>query len=378
MKTLLFLAVTSSVLLGSISNAAQVAQARLYCISVKLNQATDAFDDTFSVNSTGTAAGVGELIPWGAPPIRELEPYPPILYTSVATLYDSLYMASFADGSFTLNLPELVDSDGNGYPDFFEVVQGIDTNATDGAYHFGFPVGNGPIWTAWQRAPGSSKGTCGMYLPDYQSTFNPTFQILEYTGTLSYTPASNSVSSSVALKQTGSPTSTLQGSLTFSKSPTDRYNTLTLNYGTLLDAAQQTHWFTNHVFTRNLSWPTNYSGYVEFDGDGTQNTPYPYAFWVLSITDTHDTNHDGIPDFSDDPASSPSNPPQPPQLSLTPSGTSLLLSIRGDLGHLHTIQTSPQFPGNWQDAGSFTLTNDPQAISLPARAGAGFWRVLAQ
>lgn len=378
MKILLFLAVTSSVFLGSISHAAQIAQARLYCISVKLSQATDTFDDTFSVNSTGTSAGAGELIPWGAPPIRELEPYPPVLYTSVATLYDSLYMASFSDGAFALNLPELADSDGNGYPDFFEVVQGIDTNATDGAYHFGFPVGNGRIWTTWQRAPGSSKGTCSMYLPDYQSTFNPTFQILEYTGTLSYTPGSNSVTSSVTLQQTGSPASTLQGSLTFSKSPTDRYNTLTLNYGTLLDAAQQTHGFTNHVFTRNISWPTNYSGYVEFDDDGTQNTPYPYAFWVLSITDTNDTNHDGVPDFSDEPTGGPPAPPRPPQLSLAPDGQNLLLSIHGDVGHLHTVQTSTLVSGTWQEAGSFTLTNDPQIISFPASGNVGFWRVFAQ
>ena len=47
--------------------------------------------------------------------------------------------------------PELVDENGNGYPDFFEVSQGVDTNAYNGAYHFSFPVGSGAIWTTWFR-----------------------------------------------------------------------------------------------------------------------------------------------------------------------------------------------------------------------------------
>src|SRR5262249_23292165 len=149
-------------------------------------------------------------------------------------------------------------------------------------------------------------------------------------------------------KQTGATANTLQGSMQFRKSTTDPMNTLNLVQGTFKDASQKTLSFTNHVFSRNLNWPTNYSGYVEFDDDGTQNTPHPYAFCVLSIPDTNDVNHNGIPDFSDVPQNPQPPPPRPPRLALTATSTNLLLSISGDTGHTHIIQTTPVLPGNWQ------------------------------
>ncbi|MGH7973454.1 MAG: hypothetical protein ACREIC_32460, partial [Limisphaerales bacterium] len=357
---------------------AHTAQARMYCISIRLNQATDASGDTFSVNSSGTADGAGEIIPWGAPPQRELQPFPPIVYTSVASLYDSTYDYTFVDGStFTIYLPELVDSDNNGSPDFFEVSQGIDTNAYNGSYTFGLPVGKGAIWTTWYRAPGSSSGTCTDYLPDYMSSFTHPFDLLEYTGSVDYTPGSNSVTAALTLKQTGSPANTFTGSMVFQKTPSDPKNTLALQYGRLADASQQTHWFTNHLFYRDVAWPTNYAGYVEFDDDGNQNTFYPYAFWVLTITDTNDVNGNGIPDFSDDPQPGQSTQPRPPQLALTLTSTNLLLRISGDVGHVHTVQTAPTLPGTWQDVTSLTLTNDPQLVPLTRSASSAYWRVFA-
>ncbi len=350
----------------------------MFCISVRLDPATDSYGDMLSVNSTGTPDGAGELLPWGLPPQREIDQPPVILYTSVATLYDSTFDITAVDGGFTVYLPELVDANTNGYPDFFEVSQGVNTNSYNSSYNFGSVIGSGPIWTTWFRAPSSSQGTCTLYLPNYQSSFTHSFEILEYTGPLVYTPGSNSVSATVALKQTGAATNTFQGSLQFAKSPTDRMNQLTLQFGKLLDASQQTHWFTNHVFFRNLNWPTNYSGYVEFDNDGTQNTPYPYAFWVLSITDTNDINQNGIPDFSDDPPAGQPVLPRAPQLALTATPTNFLLTLHGDIGHLHTVQTSSVLPGNWQDLLSLTLTNDPQVIPVPLRGTTEFWRAFAQ
>ena len=378
MRVPLVLTFASLLLSPLASSAGQTAQARMYCISVRLNQGTDAFGDTLTVNSTGTPGGAGEMIPWGQAPQREYDPYATFLYTSVATLYDSTYDSTFVDGTFTVNLPELVDLNTNGYPDFFEVSQGVDTNAYNSSYHFGFPVGNGAIWTTWLRAAGSSSGTCTLYWPDYQSSFSHPFQILEYTGSLSYTPGSNSVAATVNLKQTGAATNTLAGSLTFTKSLNDRMNTLNLQYGNLSDASQQRHWFTNHVFYRNLTWPTNYSGYVEFDDDGTQNTAYSYAFWVLSITDTNDVNRNGIPDFSDDPQVVPPSGPRPPQIALAQTSTNLLMQISGDIGYTHTVQTASSLPGVWQDVLSVTLTNSPQTIPLPPGPAPSYWRVFAK
>ncbi len=272
----------------------------------------------------------------------------------------------------------MVDDNNNGHPDFFETAQGIDTNAYNSSYHFGFPVGSGAIWTTWQRTAGSRTGICSLYLPDYLSTFNHTFEILEYTGSLSYTPGTNSVSATVDLKQSGATANTFKGTLKFVKSSSDRLNNLTLQSGSLSDASLQLHWFTNHVFLRNVSWPTNYAGFVEFDDDGTQNTASPYAFWVLSITDTNDANHDGVPDFSDDPSVVPPSGPRPPAISLTTTATNLVLRISGDVGHTHTVQRSPTLPANWQDVVSITLTNDPQVLALPFNGSSTFWRVFAR
>jgi hypothetical protein len=349
----------------------------MYSVSVQLDQTTDRYGDILGVNSTGTPAGTGELFPFGLPPQREIDTPATILYNSIATLYDSTYDTTFVDSGFTLYLPELVDSDTNGYPDFFEVSQEINTNSYNGTYHFDFPVGSGAILTTWQRAAGSRQGTCSLYMPDYLSTFNPTFEILEYTGTLSYVPGTNAVSATISLKQTRATTNTLQGSMQFLESTTDPVNTLNLLQGTFKDASQKTLSFTNHVFYRNVNWPTNYSGYVEFDDDGTQNTPHPYAFWVLSITDTNDVDHNGIPDFSDNPQNTQPTAPRPPQLSLITTSTNLLLSISGDTGHTNTIQSTPVLPGNWHDVMSFTLTNDPQILPLPVSGTSGFWRAVA-
>ena len=86
---------------------------------------------------------------------------------------------------------------------------------------------------------------------------------------------------------------------------------------------------------------------------------YPYGTWILSIDDTNDVNHNGIPDFSDDP---PSTLPSRPSLTLRPTATNLWLTIHGDTGHVHQVQQSLSLPAsrtatNWQTVLSVTLTN---------------------
>jgi hypothetical protein len=215
-------------------------------------------------------------------------------------------------------------------------------------------------------------------LSGYYGTFLSTFEILEYTGTISYSPGSNTVSGSVNLTQTGNAANQLQGAAQFAKEPTNRFDQLTLSPGAWTDAAQQTHIFTNHLFLRDQNWPTNYAGYVEFDNDADPTTFYPWSVWVLAIDDLNDANHNGIPDFSDDPAPAP---PRRPQLSLAASSTNLLLTIRGDVGHLHQVQEALSLGStNWQTVVSVTLTDDPQVVllPLPSEGRAKFWRVLAQ
>ena len=83
---------------------------------------------------------------------------------------------------------------------------------------------------------------------------------------------------------------------------------------------------------------------------------------MLSIDDTNDANANGIPDFSDDPASV--TPPRAPHLSLALGSTNLLLTISGSVGHTNQIQT----------VGSLTSTNWANDAVFPAdqRSTGGF------
>jgi len=123
---------------------------------------------------------------------------------------------------------------------------------------------------------------------------------------------------------------------------------------------------------------TNYYGFVEFT-DGDPNTGgYDYPLWQLSIDDLNDSDHDGIPDFSDDPATVV--PPRRPRLALARGETNLLLTISGDVGRLHRILEATNLAaGNWLTNLSLTLTNDPQTVFLPLpTSGVRFWHATAE
>jgi hypothetical protein len=367
---------------------AQTAKARLYCLSVVLDSALDEYGDILEVSSTGAPDGLGELVPWAGaqPPGSDLVLPGTTEYVSDLALNDIFYGQMY--GTISLYLPSIddgyghtVDANTNRFPDFFEVSQRLQAATTSGSWSVG-SYGGGSISAAWNRTAGSKSGTCRLVLTDtygqHYGTFLSAFEILEYAGTISYSPGSNTVSGSVNLTQTGNAANQLQGAVQFTKEPTNRFDQLTLSPGAWTDAAQQTHIFTNHLFLRDQNWPTNYAGYVEFDNDADPSTFYPWSVWVLAIDDLNDANHNGIPDFSDDPAPAP---PRRPQLSLAASSTNLLLTIRGDVSHLHQVQEalSPAST-NWQTVVSVTLTNDPQVVllPLPSESRAKFWRVLAQ
>ncbi len=368
-------------LFPSISAAAETAQARLYCLSVVLHQGTDGYGDLLNVNSV-VGGGEDELMPWPQNP--EIT-FPDVEgYGGNMGIYDAnpLYLY-WSYGSMSVSIPPFADANGNKFPDFFEVTQGVTNVTTVGSYTYFDQIEghvSGQITAIWKRSAGSAKGTCSINLNDayYDLPFLHAFEIREYTGTLSYTPATNAISGTLNLTQTGSATNTFKGPIQFVKSDSDHFNQLTNQPGILTDASQQLHYFTNHLFLRDINWPTNYAGYIQFDDDGDGSTFYPWALWVLSINDTNDSNHNGIPDFSDDPVPG-SQPPRAPLLSLATGTNNLLLTIHGDVGHVHQIQqVSPLTSGAWQNAISITLTNDPQVVPVPFSGGASFWRVIAQ
>lgn len=363
MKKLFVLLAAGWFLFSAASHGAETAQTRLFCYSLRFAEGTT-YGGTLDLSTiSGTSNG-------------ELMSYSGNTWTSGFALNYGGY--GYIYGTMFVDLPPVADANGNGFNDFFEVSQSVATTVTSGYYNTA--VSSGTVTATWSRPVGSKDGTCQLDLVDDTygdlGTYTCPFEVLEYTGQLTYTPGANTVSASINLTQTGNPANTLQGPITFDKSVTDRFNTLTNDPGVWTNAAAQMLAFDNEVFIRETRWPTNYAGYVYF-ANGAPNTAAPdYRLWVLSIDDTNDSNANGIPDFSDDPAVVL---PRAPQLSLALGPTNLLLTISGDVGHVHQIveSTSLALP-HWTTNQSLTLTTDPQTVSLPLPATATkFWRVFA-
>ncbi len=207
--------------------------------------------------------------------------------------------------------------------------------------------------------------------------FVASYRLLEYLGPLNYVPGSQSVTGLVDVAQTDSPDISFVGPVDFVKTATNRFNALILQPGAWTNTYQETWTYTNSLFSRDARWPTNYFGCVIFYDASNPGVPPPYNAWVLSIDNTNDVNHNGIPDFSDDPASPL---PRQPSLVLARGATNFWLTVSGDVGHVHLVQqTLSLAPANWATVWAQSLTNDPQTVWLPMPSGpSAFWRVVAQ
>jgi len=367
MKFFACLLLIASTVRPLLTRAAETANARIWCFSLRFQQGTDS-SGVDTLDFTTISSGVN----------GELAPYRGLMYVSTFLLDDSTFSGLMLNGTMYLNLPPVADANDNGYNDFFESALGIsDTSA--GTYTTA--LGNGVVNASWSRPIGSKNGTCILHLVDNTFSdlgfFTSPFELIEYSGPLVYSPGTNTVAGNVNLVKTGDSTSQLGGPVQFLKVLTNRFDQLILQPGAWTNSAAQMLSYTNNLFQRDTRWPTNYYGLVQF-ADGDPNTAEPdYLFWGLSIDDPNDANHNGVPDFSDDPQVV--TPPHPPSLALTLTSTNVLISISGDIGRMHDIQQTLALPStNWQTVASITLTNSPVAvpINLPP-AQAAFWRVVA-
>ena len=381
MKFSICLLATVLSLLPATTRAAENAQARLYCLSYRLNEATNIYGDIIKISSTSDDTGFGEMLP-SQPPDTEINLPGIIDYASGCWFYDNTYLYWANYGTFYLNPPDFTDLNSNRYPDFFEIARPC-SGSSAGSYSYYDPQTmeylSGNITASWSRAAGSKIGTVTMVVVDttygdYWGTMYAKFEILEYKGSLAYTPGPTTVSGSLNLTQTGS-NSTFTGSVQFVKSATNRFDSLILQPGALRDASALSTSYTNRYFLRDPNWPTNYAGYVQFDNDGDVTTFFPYAVWVLSLDDPNDANHNGIPDFSDDASVTP---PAQPRLALAVTPSNCLLTVQGDVNHTVKIQENPSLTGSWTDVASFTLSNSPTVVPLTPSAKITFWRAMTQ
>ncbi len=343
--------------------AQEPAGVRLYCTSIRLLPGTSGpgLGQTLQVSTT-LAEVNNELAPTLDVPVY-------------FRLEDPVFPEGIV-GQIAVEMPPPVDANGNGFDDFFESSQPVAPSTTQGV--FSTPVDRGTVTARWSRAAGSATGTCRLQMTS--ETYGPLpefthpFELLEYTGSLTYTPTTNLVSGDLLLTRTGSPSETLAGSFNLVPGATNRYNQLRLLAGTLTNALAQTLPFEEGEIDRDELLQTNYFGYVFFP-DGEPGTATPdYQVWVISIDDPNDTDADGVPDLSDDPASSTSGL----RLGLARSGDGLLLSLSGPIGRTYDLQEAEALTGSWTSRASITLTNSPQSMALPRPGTATrFWRARA-
>lgn len=362
MNKVAFLLIAGLWLAPGAAHGALTAHSRLVCYSLRFQQGSGP-SGLYTLDLTTLAYGLnGELSPlFGV--------YSHWSYYELYLGFDTM------SGTVNLDTPAFTDADGNGFDDFFEVSQGV-AGATSGIYDDDFGIGGGTIQAQWNRAAGAKDGTCVLTLTDDTfgelGSFTHSFALLEYAGPLTYTPGSDAVTGSLALAQTGAPAFQMQGPFRFAKMATNRFDQLVLQPGVWTNAAAQSLVFTHQTFYRDLLWPTNYYGYVEFNDGHPDTGDADYQLWLLSIDDTNDSDHDGIPNFTDD--------PRRPALKLSRGPANLWLAISGDPGFVHRIQAVTNvLSTNWQPVAALSLTNDPQSVSLPLPPGKlEFWRVLAE
>ena len=366
MKRLLILG--AWVLLSFGLRAAQTAQTHLFCLSLRFQQGvyhSSSGDFTMDLSTVSLASPNGELAPTFSSPD---------LFSSFLQ-YDTLFDEVVQEGEIDLNLPPFADVNNDGFDDFYESSVAVAGTSTG---FFSSVIGQGTVRASWSRRAGSASGTCvlsfknasGGALGDYTHTF----ELIEYTGPLVYTPGTNRVTGAVNLTRTGDDTSEWTGPIEFIKAATNRFDELILQHGAWTNAFSQTVNFSNDIdsFLRDLTLTTNYYGFLDFD-DGDPNTSDPdYFTWILSIDDSNDADGDGIPDFSDDPG-----PTEEPVLFLAPTSANLSLTISGVVGRMHEVQQSSSLSHtNWNTVLTVTLTNTSQTVSLPLPAdAASFWRV---
>jgi hypothetical protein len=349
--------------------AAETANATLFCWSMQFQRGIDPNGNYF-LNLTSLSGSLnGELaVDFFASPYT---------HSAYLSMEDELFGETLG-GQLVLDIPAFQDVNKDSFNDFFQVSQGVTNRTSAGDCNLDI-YGHSSVAATWNRDAGSSSGGCTLRLTlmGQPVTFSHSFQILEYRGPLTYVPGATNVTGALSLVQTDNPGATMSGDVAFEKSATDPFNALTLQAGTWTNESQQATSFVTEAFARDPKWPTNYYGNIEMTDPSNPTGFYPYGLWMLSIDDLNDSNHNSIPDFSDSPGSKPA--PRAPQAELSLVGTNLVLNLHGDVGYLHEIQTlSDLATTNWQTALSITLTNDPQAVSLPLPTnGLSFWRVRA-
>ena len=179
MKPLFMLFAVGTVLFSTASYGAETARARLYCLSPQFQEATadDSYGFHWRLDLTTLSSGDnGELA---------LDFFNSgYTHSTYIDLYSELYDET-DPGVMVMDVPDEGDANGNGFPDFWEVSQGVNGLTSSGVIQCsGFGI-NYNLTATWHRVAGSATGTCALTFPDPSNPFNKitfvhSFELIEY------------------------------------------------------------------------------------------------------------------------------------------------------------------------------------------------------
>jgi len=237
-------------------------------------------------------------------------------YRTDFDVYDTLFAVFAGYGSLTVSMPS-TDANADGLPDFLDLNRSGNASFSGTGLEFLSGVGNGSFTVS-----GSLARSVGSYLGSYSvatsggSIVTGTFAISGITGTVTYDTATRNMSVS-GLSFGGS--TSVTGTITYDVLD---QNTIRINSFVVIYSGGSL----STVGSFNLARSGN-----KYFGKGALSDGNPSTAWVdfnmfhLTVTDTNDSDGDGIPDLSD--------PPAPPTINVQPTnqvvivGESVTLSV---------------------------------------------------
>lgn len=265
-------------------------------------------------------------------------------------------------GVLTLQTPLGGDTNVNGVTDFLEVDRAIASTTTTGEIEIddGIDFSRGTVTATWQRPANSTTGTVQLKvnLPDFgfqNLTFDHTFEVFQYRGTLTYSRSGTNVTAAVNLPRVGAPGSFV-GNL-----PVTRVSNVELNRAPVswTGPGGQTFDVLGTDDVEGVPLPIShiigrfYGGLVIF-ADGDPTTPFPdeYDFFDLLIEDLNDADGNGLPDLTDDLTTAPARP----TLAATFAAGAVQIQVSGTAGSRYIVESSPTLPATtWTAVGEITL-----------------------
>jgi hypothetical protein len=223
-------------------------------------------------------------------------------------------------GSYTVSVPT-TDSDSNGIPDVLQ----FDRDGNFTASGSGFSPAAGLTFSISVRFSRNAGTAIGSYTATTQNVLgqansvNGVYNILTYQGSVTYTRGSTNTMA-ITAKVLSQPDVTLAGSTSYTITNSDQISypsfTIRSNSGTTYQVRAGMLSRSGNVYRGNFSL-----------ADGLPQTSWAdFTEYVLAISDTNDSDGNGIPDFSDTTAAPPVIITQPRATSAT-VGQSVSLSV---------------------------------------------------